>query len=171
MWAFCKLGTARIWHVSSRRPRKQLLEPKFKDFNRDDILTPFRPRPINQSTPKVHAITHKSPIRQASPIAPPIMSSSMTLPEIQSNTRQEIGVMVGFIAVFLLVIAAFTVTWRRKNKRQSALEEQRQAELREKGFGMRSGLSGEKEKGVRDALGNAPLLQQQGVSAEQREGL
>lgn len=98
------------------------------------------------------------------------MSSKVTLPEIQSNTGQEIGVMVGFIAVFLLVITTFAITWRMKNKRQSALEEQRQAELRDKGFGMRDGLRGEKEKGVRDAVGNAPLLQQ-GASVEQREGL
>ena len=35
---------------------------------------------------------------------------------------------------------------------------------------MKGGLRGEEEKGVRDAVGNAPLLQQ-GASAEQREGL
>jgi len=92
------------------------------------------------------------------------------LPEIQSDTRQEIGVMIGFIAIFILVITTFTITWRMKNKRQSALEEQRQAELREKGFGMRGGLRGEKEKGVRDAVGNAPLLRQDAL-VEQREGL
>jgi hypothetical protein len=92
------------------------------------------------------------------------------LPEIQSDTRQEIGVMIGFIAVFALVIATFTITWRIKNKRQSAIEEQRQAELHEKGFGTRGGLRGEKEKGVRDAVGNAPLLQQD-ASVEQRERL
>jgi hypothetical protein len=98
------------------------------------------------------------------------MSSPSTLPEIQSNTRQEVGVMVGFMVIFALVITAFAITWRMKNKRQAALEEQRQAELREKGFGMRGGLPGEKEKGVRDAVGNAPLLQQ-GASVEQRERL
>jgi hypothetical protein len=98
------------------------------------------------------------------------MSAPTALPEIQSNTRQEIGVMVGFMAVFALVITTFTIAWRMKNKRQSALEEQRQAELREKGFGMKGGLRGEKEKGVRDAVGNTPLLQQ-GASAEKREKL
>jgi hypothetical protein len=97
------------------------------------------------------------------------MSAPTALPEIQSNTRQEIGVMVGFMAVFALVITTFTITWWMNNKRQSALEEQRQAELREKGFGMRGRLRGEKEKGVRDAVGNAPLLQLQGASAERRE--
>jgi hypothetical protein len=96
------------------------------------------------------------------------MSQQMKLPEIQSNIRQEIGVMIGFMAVFALVITTFTITWRMKNKKQAALEEQRQAELRQNGFGMKRGLRGEKEKGVRDAIGNAPLLQQ-GASVEQRE--
>lgn len=94
----------------------------------------------------------------------------MKLPEIQSNIRQEIGVMVGFMALFALVITTFTIAWRAKNKKQAMREEQRQAELRENGFGMKGGLRGEKEKGMRDALGNAPLLSQ-GATVEQREGL
>jgi hypothetical protein len=94
----------------------------------------------------------------------------MKLPEIESNTRQEIGVMIGFMVVFAIVIITFTISWRAKNKKQAALEEQRQAELREHGFGMKEGLRGEKDKGVRDAIGNAPLLQQ-GASVEQRERL
>ncbi len=99
------------------------------------------------------------------------MSSQMKLPEIHANTRQEIGVMGGFMAVFVLVIAAFTIAWRVKNKKQAAREEQRQADLREKGFGMRGGLDGgEKDRGVREALGDAPLLQQ-GASVEQREAI
>lgn len=92
------------------------------------------------------------------------------LPMIESNIRQEIGVMIGFMGVFALVITIFTITWRAKNKRQAAVEEQRQRELHEKGFGMRGGLRGDKEKGVRDAVGNAPL-QQQGAEVEQRETL
>jgi hypothetical protein len=98
------------------------------------------------------------------------MSQQMKLPEIESNTRQEIGVMIGFMAVFAIVITTFTLAWRAKNKKQAALEEQRQAELREHGFGMKGELRGEKDKGVRDAIGNAPLLQQ-GASVEQRERL
>jgi hypothetical protein len=94
----------------------------------------------------------------------------MKLPEIQANTRQEIGVIVGFIAIFALVITTFTLTWRAKNKTQAAREERRQAELRENGFGPRGGLRGEKEKGVRDALGDVPLMAQ-GAAVEERERL
>jgi hypothetical protein len=92
------------------------------------------------------------------------------LSEIEANIRQEIGVMVGFMAVFALVIITFAVVWRMKNKRQAVVEEQRQRELHEKGFGMRGGLRGDREKGVRDLAGGEPLLEQ-GAQVEQRERL
>ena len=70
------------------------------------------------------------------------------LPEIQSNTRQEVGVMVGFMAIFANVTTTFAIVWRTKNKRQAAVEEQRQRELHEKRLGMTGGLRGGKENGV-----------------------
>jgi hypothetical protein len=82
--------------------------------------------------------------------------------------------MVGFIAIFALVITTFAIVWRGKNKRQARLEEQRQRELVEKGFGMRGGLGGDRdgEKGaIRDAVGNRAPLMQRGAEVEKREGL
>jgi hypothetical protein len=67
------------------------------------------------------------------------MSQPTKLPMIESNTYQEIGVMVGFMAIFVIVIISFAVVWRSKNKRQAQKEEMRRRELNEKGFGISGG--------------------------------
>lgn len=95
------------------------------------------------------------------------MSQPTTLPMIQSNTRQEIGVMVGFMAVFAIVLTSFTVVWRSKNKRQAQKEEMRRRELNEKGFGISGGLKGEpggREKGkVAEAYNDGEIEQREQI--------
>jgi hypothetical protein len=78
------------------------------------------------------------------------MSSTKTpLPLIQAHINQEIGVMVGFIAIFGLVLATFAVMWRSYNKKQAEKEEVRKRELVERGFGMKgNGLEKEKGRGT-----------------------
>lgn len=76
------------------------------------------------------------------------MSSQPTLPQIEPSIRQEIGVMLGFMAIFALVITSFAITWKAKNKKQAEREDARAKELTERGFGPRDYGVGEKEKGV-----------------------
>lgn len=58
------------------------------------------------------------------------------LPMLHANNRQEIGVMVGFIALFLIVTAVFSILWSAKNKRHDKHEVDRQRELKEQGWGL-----------------------------------
>ena len=48
------------------------------------------------------------------------------------GTGHEIGVMVGFMAAFVIITAAYLVIWRINNKRSEAKEVERRTSLAEK---------------------------------------
>lgn len=75
--------------------------------------------------------------------------SEKELPMIHAKVSQEIGVMVGFMALFGIVIASYGIFWHTKNKVQERKEEERKRELMDRGFGM-SGHGGEKKAGARE---------------------
>lgn len=66
-----------------------------------------------------------------------------TLPYLTYSIGHELGILFGFAAIMLLATGIFAFVWVKKNKRQARLESERQAELREKGFGM-DGWMGER---------------------------
>ncbi|KFY25164.1 hypothetical protein V493_04804 [Pseudogymnoascus sp. VKM F-4281 (FW-2241)] len=63
-------------------------------------------------------------------------AKSPKLPMLHANNKQEIGVMIGFIALFLIVTALFSILWSAKNKRHDKEEVERQRDLKERGWGM-----------------------------------
>lgn len=65
-----------------------------------------------------------------------MVADTPKLPMLHANNRQEIGIMVGFIAVFLIVTATFSFLWSAKNKRHDKLEVERQRDLKEQGWGL-----------------------------------
>ncbi|OBT77790.1 hypothetical protein VF21_03805 [Pseudogymnoascus sp. 05NY08] len=65
-----------------------------------------------------------------------MVADTPKLPMLHANNRQEIGVMVGFIAVFIIVTALFSFLWSSKNKRHDTFEVERQRGLKEQGWGM-----------------------------------
>lgn len=78
------------------------------------------------------------------------------LPFIHADIKQEIGVLVGFIALFAIVTAVFAFFWQVKNKRQAVIEEERQRVLQDKGFGTQ-GWSGPKDLKADTEKSNAGL--------------
>lgn len=58
------------------------------------------------------------------------------LPRIQWTMGHEMGVMFGFIALFIIVTVAFAIFWVGKNKRQARAEHERQEALRQAGWGL-----------------------------------
>ena len=62
------------------------------------------------------------------------------------GTAHEIGVMIGFMAAFVLVAAAYLVIWRIKNKRSDAKEVQRRRALDEKMGSMNMGVGVEEDE-------------------------
>lgn len=63
-----------------------------------------------------------------------------------TTTRTQIGIIFGFVAAFIIVIASYGVAWRLYNKREERKEAARKASLMERGFG--AGSAGEiEEKG------------------------
>ncbi|KFY53201.1 hypothetical protein V496_07806 [Pseudogymnoascus sp. VKM F-4515 (FW-2607)] len=65
-----------------------------------------------------------------------MVADTPKLPMLHANNGQEIGIMVGFIALFIIVTAVFSVLWSSKNKRHDKLEVDRQRELKEAGWGL-----------------------------------
>jgi hypothetical protein len=68
--------------------------------------------------------------------------SNPKLPLIKANIRQEIGIMIGFMAVFVIVISCFALVWRAQNAKQSRAEAQLKRGLQERGFGIGGGFGG-----------------------------
>ncbi|OBT39722.1 hypothetical protein VE00_09882 [Pseudogymnoascus sp. WSF 3629] len=65
-----------------------------------------------------------------------MVAETPKLPMLHANKRQEIGIMVGFIALFIIVAALFSYLWSSKNKRHDKVEVERQRDLKEQGWGM-----------------------------------
>ena len=59
------------------------------------------------------------------------------------GTRHEIGVMVGFIVIFILSIVLYLIVWKLSNKREAAKEQERRHLLQEKTVNFEN--TGEKE--------------------------
>lgn len=79
------------------------------------------------------------------------MADEVHLPVLHVKAKQEIGIMMGFIAIFALVIAAYGIFMRGKDKIQAKHEEERKRELVERGYGLKnhgSGAAREKNKSV-----------------------
>ena len=64
------------------------------------------------------------------------------------GTAHEIGVMVGFMAAFVLVATVYLVVWRMKNKRSDAKEVERRRALDEKMSPMNMGGGVEEDEKV-----------------------
>jgi hypothetical protein len=71
------------------------------------------------------------------------MADEPQVPLIVPNTRQEIGVLVGVLALFIIVTLAFKEFRHVKNKRDDAKEVERQRVIREKGLGPLGSSEGE----------------------------
>lgn len=65
-----------------------------------------------------------------------MVAETPKLPMLHANNRQEIGIIVGFIALFIIVTALFSYLWSSKNKRHDKVEVERQRDLKEQGWGM-----------------------------------
>lgn len=76
---------------------------------------------------------------------------------LHASIGQEIGVMCGFIVLFILVTAIFSIFWHFKNKRQSTKEAERQRLVNEQGWGIRGW---EKVRGAREAEGQTEQLEE-----------
>jgi hypothetical protein len=70
-------------------------------------------------------------------------SSQSTLPVIHARTDTQLGILFGFVGLFILAIATYSVLWKAYNKRDERLERERERSLLEKGFG----VIGEEGKG------------------------
>ena len=68
--------------------------------------------------------------------------------KMTSETKTEIGIIFGFIAIFLLVITSYGIVWKLWNKKEAEREAARKAGLIERGFGPKGGQhNGEKLTG------------------------
>ena len=68
-----------------------------------------------------------------------------TIPPTQPRLRTQMGILFGFVAIFLVVIVAFGITWRLWNIREEKKETERKRVLIEEGWGIQDGV-GEKGK-------------------------
>lgn len=62
--------------------------------------------------------------------------TSKVLPRIAWTMGHEMGIMWGFIGLFIISTGAFAVFWVGKNKRQAQKERERQEVLRQAGWGL-----------------------------------
>ncbi|KFY02805.1 hypothetical protein O988_01894 [Pseudogymnoascus sp. VKM F-3808] len=65
-----------------------------------------------------------------------MVAETPKLPMLHANIRQEIGIMIGFISLFVIVTSVFAYLWRAKNKRYDVLEVDRLKGMQEQGWGM-----------------------------------
>ena len=77
--------------------------------------------------------------------------SQPTIKPTHPRLRTQMGILFGFVAIFIVVIIAFGITWRLWNIREEKKEAERKRILIEEGWGIQDGV-GEKGKGrvVRD---------------------
>jgi hypothetical protein len=66
---------------------------------------------------------------------------------------QEIGILVGFIALFILTLIAFSVFWVAKNRVQAKKEFERSEKLKADGWGLKGWTGSEKVAEKRGATG------------------
>jgi hypothetical protein len=70
-----------------------------------------------------------------------------------SQTRTELGILFGFVAIFLLVVTSYGAAWKLWNKKEETIEAERKAGLIERGFGPKGSLhNGEKVTGDADII-------------------
>ncbi|KFY43687.1 hypothetical protein V494_01845 [Pseudogymnoascus sp. VKM F-4513 (FW-928)] len=114
---------------ASKRASPDILNPKNRIQNYHEVTHKYPKYPA--STPFITYIKkHNSTLPSAKMVDTP------KLPTLNANVRQEVGIMVGFIALFILVTAIFSFLWSSKNKRHDKIEVERQRDLKEKGWGL-----------------------------------
>ena len=78
-------------------------------------------------------------------------NSQPTIPPSHPRLRTQFGILFGFVAIFIVVIICFGLTWRVWNIREQRREEERKRLLIEEGWGIRDGIGEKgKERVVRD---------------------
>jgi hypothetical protein len=85
-------------------------------------------------------------------------SNQPTIPIAHPRIRTQLGILFGFVGIFIIVIVTFGVMWALYNKRQEKRELARKERLIEEGWGVAD--IGEKGKG-RD--------RDMGIGGEERE--
>ncbi|OBT67690.1 hypothetical protein VE03_03513 [Pseudogymnoascus sp. 23342-1-I1] len=107
-----------------------------------------------------------------------MVAETPKLPMLHANNRQEIGIMAGFIVLFIIVTVVFSVLWSAKNRRHDKLEVERQRDLKEQGWGLQGwdrlgkdkGREGNGLGGVMEHAENVDLLgQEQGKQQERQQ--
>src|SRR5690554_894145 len=83
------------------------------------------------------------------------------LPMLEANINQEIGILVGFVALFMISTIAFSVGWNIKNKRQALKEVERQRVLNENGWGLQGWHGSEKTE--MNNVNGSPVVEHQEI--------
>ncbi len=74
-------------------------------------------------------------------------SNQPTIPESHPRVRTQLGILFGFVGIFIVLTISFGVIWVLYNKRQERKEEERRRMLIEEGWGSADAGLGEKGKG------------------------
>ncbi|KFY09359.1 hypothetical protein V491_08237 [Pseudogymnoascus sp. VKM F-3775] len=82
-----------------------------------------------------------------------MVAETPKLPMLHAKVRQEVGIMVGFIALFIIVTAVFSFLWNSKNTRHDKLEVERQRDLKAQGWGLQGWDRLGRDKTREDTMG------------------
>ncbi|KUJ14112.1 uncharacterized protein LY89DRAFT_687362 [Mollisia scopiformis] len=74
----------------------------------------------------------------------PSSSSQQTLPVVHAKLSTQMGILFGFVAIFIVILISYSTVWWLYNKREERQEAQRKQDLIDRGFGP-SGYSDEKK--------------------------
>ncbi|CZR58512.1 uncharacterized protein PAC_08404 [Phialocephala subalpina] len=70
----------------------------------------------------------------------PSSSSEPKIPTHIGSTRTQMGILFGFVAIFLVIGASYSIIWRMYNKREERQEAERKQALLDRGFGPLGGV-------------------------------